>query len=105
MASHLGVELDIPTIGCAKKRLVGDYEKDKLAIERGSFQQLLLEDQKIGAVLRTQNNIKPVFVSIGHKVSLEKAIEWVLKLSPNFRLPETTRKTDQVVNAHLKNNL
>jgi len=98
MASHLGVELNVPTIGCAKKRLIGKWDKKQLASKRGSMQSLLLDNQEIGMVLRTQDDIKPVFVSIGHKVDLTTATNWVLQLAPKYRLPETTRQADQLVN-------
>jgi deoxyribonuclease V len=103
MASHLGVELNIPTIGCAKKRLIGFYEKEKLNPARGSMEDLIWNSMMIGKVLRTQHNIKPVFVSIGHKVTLDTATNWVLKMAPKFRLPDTTRFADQLVNSLLKN--
>lgn len=56
----------------------------------------------IGRELRTQDNIKPVFVSIGHKIDLDTACEWLLKLSPKYRLPETTRQAEQLVKKLLK---
>jgi deoxyribonuclease V len=98
MATHLGLELDIPTIGCAKKRLIGEYDKSKLPTERGATQSLTFEGKEICAALRTQDDIKPMFVSIGHKISLKTALDWVLKLCPKYRLPETTRQADQLVN-------
>lgn len=98
MATHLGLELDIPTIGCAKKRLLGAYDKSAMPAERGQMQSLILEGDEIGAALRTQTDIKPMFVSIGHKISLPTALDWVLKLCSKYRLPETTRQADQLVN-------
>jgi deoxyribonuclease V len=103
MATHLGLELDIPTIGCAKKRLVGDYNKNLLGLKRGDTQDLIYNDLLVGKVLRTQDNINPMYVSIGHKISLETAIHWILKLAPDYRLPETTRQADHLVNSLLKN--
>lgn len=89
LASHLGLVLDTPTIGCAKSRLCGSYtEPDK---EKGSFTYLMDENEIIGAVLRTRSKISPVYVSIGHKVSLDSAIRITLNCCPRFRLPETTR--------------
>jgi deoxyribonuclease V len=102
MATHLGIALDKPTIGCAKKRLVGQYNKDKLGDGRGSKEPLILNGETIGYALRTQNGIKPVFVSTGHKVSAQTACNWVLKLTPAYRLPETTRQADHLVNSLLK---
>ncbi|PHI19342.1 endonuclease V [Lewinellaceae bacterium SD302] len=100
MASHLGVELGVPTIGCAKSRLVGGYEE--VGHERSASSPLLIGDQEIGRVLRTQDGIKPMFVSVGHLVSLETACSWVLKLCPNYRQPETTRKADALVRTIMK---
>lgn len=94
LASHLGIELDIPTIGCAKKKLYGKFFEPK--IERGAKSDLIDENtgEVIGNVLRTQSNVKPVFVSVGHKVNLNTACEIVLNLSDKYRLPETTRIAD-----------
>ncbi|WP_240700951.1 deoxyribonuclease V [Pseudoalteromonas phenolica] len=103
LACHLGVALNLPTIGCAKTRLIGDF----LPVEqtRGQMSDLLFNEGLVGKVLRTQHNVKPVFVSIGHKISLDTAVDWVLKLSPKYRLPETTRQADQLVNKTLKSKL
>lgn len=103
MATHLGIELDIPTIGCAKKRLVGIYDKTLLGSERGNTQELIYDNNLVGKVLRTQNNTNPMYISIGHKISLETATNWILKLTPSYRLPETTRQADHLVNSILKN--
>jgi deoxyribonuclease V len=100
MASHLGIELDVPTIGCAKSRLIGGY--DEVGDKRGSFSALRLGEKEIGRVLRTQDNIKPMFVSVGHKVSLDTACEWVLRLCPEYRQPETTRRADALVRTAMK---
>lgn len=102
MATHLGIKLNIPTIGCAKKRLVGIWNKEELATQKGSHVPLKWEGGEIGKVLRTRNEVKPVFVSIGHKVNLESATSIVLSLCSNYRLPETTRKSDQLVNKLMK---
>lgn len=100
MASHLGIALDIPTIGCAKSRLVGTY--DAVGAKRGAFSALLFDEKEIGRVLRTQDNINPMFVSIGHKVSLDTACAWVLKLCSQYRQPETTRQADALVRTVMK---
>lgn len=100
MASHLGVELNIPTIGCAKSRLLGHYEP--IGPNRGDFSALEYDSHVVGRVLRTQNGINPVFVSVGHKITLESACDWVLKMSAKYRLPETTRMADQLVRTKLK---
>ncbi len=95
LSCHLGVLFDVPTIGCGKARLIG--ETAEIGIKRGDYAPLIDNKETIGNVLRTQDNIKPVYVSIGHRISLQTACNWVLKLSPNFRLPETTRRADQAV--------
>lgn len=89
LACHLGVLTDIPTIGVAKTRLAGDHEP--VPDRRGAWVPLLFENEVVGAVLRTREETKPVFVSIGHRICLESAIRFVLDCSPRFRLPETTR--------------
>jgi deoxyribonuclease V len=95
LACHLGVMFNIPSIGCGKTRLLG--AADEPGPNRGDRSLLLDCDETIGCVLRTQNKIKPIFVSIGHLVSLKTACDWVIKLTPKFRLPETTRQADQLV--------
>lgn len=94
LACHMGVLLDIPTVGCGKSRLFGKY--DQLAPDRGAVSPLLAEDngEHIGNALRTQKAINPVFVSVGHKISLDTATSLVLKMCTEYRLPETTRKAD-----------
>ncbi len=100
LACHLGVVFDIPTIGCGKSRLIGEAHAP--GEKRGSFEPLIDNDEIIGNVLRTQDGINPIYVSVGHRVSLKTACDWVLKLSSKYRLPETTRMADQAVNARLK---
>ena len=89
LASHLGLLLDIPTIGCAKSILCGRH--GELGEEPGSYAPLIDGSEVIGAALRTKRGQKPVFVSIGHKVDLEAAIYWVLACCRGYRLPEPTR--------------
>jgi deoxyribonuclease V len=89
VASHVGLLADIPTIGVAKTRLVGDY--GMVPPDRGGWVPLSAEGEEIGAVLRTRAGVKPVFVSIGHRVSLPTAIAWTMACTRRFRLPETTR--------------
>ncbi|MCG9768451.1 deoxyribonuclease V [Pseudoalteromonas piscicida] len=100
LACHLGIILDIPTIGCGKTRLLGQYQEPEK--ERGATAPLIDVGEVIGQVLRTQTDVKPIFVSSGHRISLATACEWILRLSPQYRLPETTRKADQLVNSLLK---
>ncbi|MBD2767598.1 deoxyribonuclease V [Hymenobacter sp. BT664] len=100
LACHLGVATGIPTIGCAKTRLLGEYQP--LAPSRGSYAELVDNGEVVGRALRTQTDKNPVFVSVGHNISLETATEWVLRLTPLYRLPETTRAADHAVNTLLR---
>ena len=97
IASHLGVILDMPTIGVAKSLLIGKYEE--VPQEKGSWQPLIHKNETIGAVLRTRSHVKPVYVSSGHRVSLPTAIDYVLRCTPKYRLPETTRIADKLASA------
>lgn len=90
IASHLGVLLDVPTIGVAKTRLIGRH--DELPDVKGAWTPLIDGAETIGAVLRTRAGVKPVYVSIGHRVSLKTAIELTLACVTRYRLPETTRQ-------------
>ncbi|GIQ60054.1 hypothetical protein Flavo103_31900 [Flavobacterium collinsii] len=87
LATHLGIELNIPTIGCPRKRLVGYYDKKKLGNLRGNREELWFDDKIVGKAVRTQENESPLFVSIGHKISLETAIDWVLKTTTDSSTP------------------
>ena len=89
IASHLGLLLDTPTIGCAKSRLVGIHEKP--GEEAGSYAELTDDGEVIGAVLRTKTRTRPVYVSIGHKIDLKTAVCRVLECCRGYRLPEPTR--------------
>ena len=89
IASHLGVLLSVPSVGCAKKRLVGDH--DPPGPRKGDAAPLLLDGEAVGAAVRTRAGVKPVFVSPGHRVSLETAVRLTLACTTRFRLPETTR--------------
>jgi len=90
IASHLGLLLDTPTVGCAKSRLIGTYTEPPL--EEGSVTSLLDNDgRQIGNVVRTRTGVKPVFVSPGHKISFESAVEVVLRCVAGYRLPEPIR--------------
>lgn len=89
LASHLGLCLSVPTIGCAKSRLCGHH--DMLAEEVTSYAELLDNSEVIGAVLRTKAKVKPLYVSIGHKVDMAAAVYWTLQCCRGYRLPEPTR--------------
>lgn len=94
IACHLGVLVDIPTIGVAKSLLVGKHEI--LPETRGSWQPLIHKGETIGAVLRSRTKVKPLYISSGHRVSLPTAIDYVLRCTPKYRLPETTRIADKL---------
>jgi deoxyribonuclease V len=89
LACHLGLLLDRPTLGCAKSRLIGQYAP--MSEAAGSCSQLMDAGEVIGLVVRTREGIKPVFVSVGHRISLEAAMHWVLKCRRGYRLPEPCR--------------
>jgi deoxyribonuclease V len=89
IASHLGVLTALPTIGVAKKRLVGRH--DPVPDSRGAWQPMTHAGEVIGAALRTRPHVKPVFISSGHRVSLETAVAYVMRCTTRYRLPETTR--------------
>ena len=99
LACHLGVVLDHPVIGCAKNHLCGDWEMP--GASRGNWSPVTMDGDVIGAALRTQTGVNPVFVSVGHMTTLDEAIDIVLTATPNFRLPETTRAADAAVRAAL----
>jgi deoxyribonuclease V len=94
IASHVGVILDKPSIGCAKSRLCGTHHDP--AAESGSYSYLYDGDEIIGAVLRTRTNVSPVYVSVGHRMDLDTAMEYVMGCCTRYRLPETTRYAHRV---------
>jgi deoxyribonuclease V len=89
IACHLGLLTNLPAIGVAKSLLVGQHSE--LAPERGSWQPLMHQGDRIGAVLRTRTGTNPVYISSGHRISLETAIAYVMRCTTKYRLPETTR--------------
>jgi deoxyribonuclease V len=97
IASHFGVLIDLPTVGCAKTVLVGKYEEPDA--KAGSYSPLIDREELIGAALRTQDGVNPVFVSVGHRINLESAIEVVLHCTKDYRIPEPTRQAHLLVNA------
>jgi deoxyribonuclease V len=97
LACHLGVLYDVPTIGVAKSRLVGEH--DPLPDRRGAWVPLVDQGETIGAALRTRPGVKPVYVSIGHRTTLETAIQYVLRCAPKYKLPETTRAAHRLSRA------
>lgn len=97
LACHLGVILDLPTIGVAKNLLIGKHQE--LDLNKGSWQPLIDQEEIIGAVVRSRTKVKPIYVSIGHKISLATAIEYVFQCLTKYRLPETTRYADKLASS------
>ena len=89
IACHIGVITGIPTIGVAKTRLTGSHEA--VGSEKGDWAPLVDGVETVGAVLRTRKNVKPLYISVGHKIDLETAIRYVMASTTKYRLPETTR--------------
>lgn len=100
LASHLGLWLGIPTIGCAKSRLCGEHEIP--APEAGSYAELLDNGEVIGAVLRTKTDVNPLYISIGHMIDLPSAVHWVTACCRGYRLPEPTRLAHLAAGGNLK---
>lgn len=96
LACHLGLLYGVPTLGCGKTRLLGSHREPGRA--RGRYALLRDGDEVIGHVLRTQEGVRPLYVSPGHAIGLHTARKWVLRLARDFRLPETTRAADHEAN-------
>ena len=94
LACHVGVLLDVPSIGVAKSRLVGTHAPVPDA--RGAWRPLKDGSETLGAVLRTRTGVRPVYVSVGHRVGLETAIDLVLRCTPRFRIPEPIRRAHRL---------
>ena len=101
LASHMGVLLDCPSIGCAKSVLVGEWDADALGPWRGAWVPLVFKGKRVGAAVRTRETTKPIFVSVGHRVSPRSAIRLALACYAGYRIPEPTRQADIAV-ARLK---
>lgn len=95
LASHLGVLLDVPTIGCAKSRLIGEHREP--GRQAGAWTPLLHQGERIGAALRTRAGARPMYISSGHRVSLERAVELVMEACDGPRVPRPTRRADRYV--------
>lgn len=98
LACHVGVLADLPAIGVAKSRLIGSYEDP--APERGSSAPLVVQGDVVGRVVRTRTRTRPLFVSTGHRLCLETAVNWVLRCVGRYRLPEPIRAADRLSRMH-----
>jgi deoxyribonuclease V len=96
IASHVGLWLDLPCIGCAKSRLTGHYQEPDR--EAGSCSPLRDGNEVIGQVVRSKTGVQPLFVSVGHRIDLGSAVRWVLATCRGYRLPEPTRQAHLFVN-------
>ncbi|MEP6901397.1 MAG: deoxyribonuclease V [Actinomycetota bacterium] len=94
IACHIGLFTGVPSIGVAKSLLIGKY--GALDETRGSTAPLIHYNEEVGVALRTKNKVQPVYVSVGHKISLETAANYVLQCVTKYRLPETTRLADRM---------
>ncbi len=99
IASHMGLLLDRPSIGCAKSRLIGEHRAPRQ--KPGSSTPLTIDGEQVGNVLRTKRGCKPVYISVGHRINLAQATEIVLKCVGKYRIPIPTRDADLYV-AQLK---
>ncbi len=100
IASHLGLLLDLPTIGVGKSRLIGRYSEP--GEKKGDWQPLYDKEEEIGCVLRSRDRVKPLFVSPGHRVGYASARQWVMNCLTRYRLPETTRWAHRLASGDLK---
>ena len=100
LASHLGLFLNTPTIGCAKSLLCGRHEVP--GDKPGSYAEVIDRGETIGVALRTKLGVKPIYVSIGHRIDLQSAIYWVLECCRGYRLPEPTRLAHLVAGGNLE---
>ena len=98
LASHVGLWLDEPVIGVAKSVLVGEFRMP--ASRRGSRRRMVHKDEVVGMAVRTRDGVQPVYVSVGHRVSLDDAVRWTLRCSRGVRLPEPSRLAHQIVSRH-----
>ncbi len=97
IASHVGLIIERPTLGCAKSVLVGKYEEPEKM--RGAWTEMIDKGETIGAALRTKTNVQPIFVSVGHLIDLAGAIALTLQCDGGYRQPEPTRRAHHLVNA------
>ncbi len=98
LASHFGLMVPIPVIGCAKRKLIGEYVEP--GRNRGDFSWLLDSDERVGAAVRTQTGIRPVYVSVGNRITLPEAVYLVVKSATRYRLPEPLRRAHALASSH-----
>jgi deoxyribonuclease V len=105
IATHLGLVLDVPTIGCAKSVLIGKYKEPAREVGAYEYMYDAKTEEVIGAAVRTKQNVKPMFISPGHRITLEESVELVLSSGRKHRLPEPTRLAHLTVNEYRSGNL
>ncbi|HEY6674088.1 MAG TPA: deoxyribonuclease V [Rubrobacteraceae bacterium] len=96
LASHVGLFVDVPTVGCAKSVLVGTFEEPE--VEKGSATDLVHRGEVVGRAVRTRERVSPVYVSVGNRIDLDSSVELVLASSTRYRLPEPTRQAHNAAN-------
>ena len=96
IACHIGWLLDVPTIGCGKSILVGEYKR--LGRRHGAIGGLIHKGEAVGCAVRTRTSVQPVYISIGHRIDLPTAVQLALRCAPRFRIPEPTRQAHGLVN-------
>ena len=96
LASHLGLFIDVPSVGCAKSRLVGEHEEP--GPEKGDTADLVYRKKVVGKVVRTRPRVTPVYVSVGNRIDLVSSVDLVLQCCTRYRLPETTRQAHNAAN-------
>ena len=101
LASHLGVVLNVATIGCAKSHLFGTYEEPRA--QRGAYRSIRNKHQQIGIVLRTRDNVKPLYVSPGHLVDFSDCLRIVIRVTKGYRLPEPVRYAHRMAGIKARN--
>ncbi len=97
LASHLGVLLGLPTIGCAKSRLIGEFREP--CRKRGCRSPLVLDGEPVGAVVRTRDGVRPLFISPGHLIDVDDSVRIVLGTCAGYRIPEPLRRADRLSRA------
>jgi deoxyribonuclease V len=103
LASHLGLWLDLPTVGCAKTRLVGDH--GKVGPKKGQYRSLMHRHERVGVVLRTRTKVKPLYVSPGHLADFESSRRLVMRCCSKYRLPEPIRQAHLAVQRAVRGKL